>query len=206
MHPVFLPRGQSGPTIPVTFVNTATWRDLRERLDSRERAFADAAGFEAKAGRHLLLPGSDGALAGVLFGLEPDDEANKDLFWPGALPGLLPSGAYRFANAPHDPKLAALAFALGCYRFTRYRKQEQKEIKLELPGNADGEDLSRIVDGVCLARDLINTPANDMGPPELEEAALTLASRYGATMRAVVGDDLLKENFPLVHAVGRAAA
>jgi leucyl aminopeptidase len=206
MHPVFLPRGQSGPTIPVTFVNATTWRDLRERLDSRERAFADAAGFEAKAGRHLLLPGSDGALAGVLFGLEPDAEANKDLFWPGALPALLPSGAYRFANAPHDSKLAALAFALGCYRFTRYRKQEQKEVKLELPGNADGEDLSRIVDGVCLARDLINTPANDMGPPELEEAARTLASRHGATMRAVIGDDLLKENFPLVHAVGRAAA
>jgi leucyl aminopeptidase len=206
MHPIFLPRGHSGATTPVTFVNAATWRELRERLDSRERAFADAAGFEAKAGRHLLLPATDGALAGVLFALEPGDEASKDLFWPGALPGVLPPGAYRFANAPHDSKLAALAFALGCYRFTRYRKQEAKEIRLELPGNVDGEDLSRIVDGVCLARDLINTPANDMGPRELEDAARALAGRHGASVRSVVGEDLISENFPLVHAVGCAAA
>src|SRR5262245_37080184 len=166
MHPVFLPRGHSAPTIPVTFVSSATWREQRERLDPRERAFADAAGFEPKAGRHLLLPAVDGGLAGALFALEPGDETNKDLFLPGALSGLLPTGAYRFANAPHDSKLAALAFALGCYRFTRYRKQEAKEIKLELPGNVDSEDLSRVVEAVCLARDLINTPANDMGPPE----------------------------------------
>jgi leucyl aminopeptidase len=206
MLPVFLPRGHTGPTTPITFVSATTWRDLRERLDTREQAFADAAGFEPKPGRHLLLPASDGTLAGVLFGLEPDDEANKELFWPGALPGLLPPGAYRFANAAHEPKLAALAFALACYQFTRYRKQDAKDIRLELPGNTDGDDLSRIVEGVYLARDLINTPANDMGPPELEDAARTLAGRHGASVRAVVGDDLLKENFPLVHAVGRAAA
>ncbi len=206
MHPVFLPRGHSVPTTPVTFVNATTWLELRDRLDSRGRAFAEAAGFEPKAGRHLLLPAPDGALAGVLFGLESGEEASKDLFWPGALPGVLPPGAYRFANAPHNSKLAALAFALGCYRFARYRKQEVKEIKLELPGNVDGEDLTRIVDGVCLARDLINTPANDMGPPELEDAARALAGRHGASVRSVVGDDLVGQNFPLVHAVGRAAA
>jgi leucyl aminopeptidase len=206
MHPVFLPRGHSATTVPVTFVNAATWRDLRERLDARARAFADAAGFEPKAGRHLLLPAADGALAGVLFALEAEEEPSKDLFWPGALAPLLPAGAYRFANAAHDSRLAALAFALGSYRFTRYRKQDGKEVKLELPGNVDGEDLSRIVDGVTLARDLINTPANDLGPAELEAAARALAARHGAEVRAVVGEDLLEQNFPLVHAVGRAAA
>src|SRR5256885_378674 len=76
----------------------------------------------------------------------------------------------------------------------------------ELPGNVDGEDLSRIVEGIALARDLINTPANDMGPAELEGAARTLAGRHGAKLRSVVADDLLAENFPLVHAVGRAAS
>ncbi len=206
MHRVFLPRGRAAATVPVTFVNAATWPELRESLDSRTRAFAEAAGFEPKAGRHLLLPAAQGSLAGVLFALEPPDDPNKDLFRPGALSGLVPAGAYRFANAPHDSRLAALAFALGCYRFARYRKQEEKEVELELPGNVDGEDLTRIVDGVFLARDLINTPANDMGPGELEEAARALASRHGAAMRAVVGDDLVKEGFPLVHAVGRAAA
>jgi leucyl aminopeptidase len=206
MHPVFLPRGHSFPSIPIHFVNAATWRERRERLDSRTRAFVDAVGFEPKAGRHLLLPAPEGNLGAVLFALESGEEANKDVFLPGALPGLLPAGVYRFADPPHDSKLAALAFALGGYRFTRYRKQEAKEIRLELPGNVDGEELSRIVDGVFLARDLINTPANDMGPPELEAAARALAGRHGATIRTVVGDDLLAQNFPLIHAVGRAAA
>jgi leucyl aminopeptidase len=206
MHRVFLPRGHAATTVPVTFVNASTWRDVRERLDSRARAFAEAAGFEPKAGRHLLLPSAEGSLGEVLFALEPADDAAKDLFRPGALAGILPTGAYRFANAPHDSKLAALALALGCYRFNRYRKQEDKDLKLELPGNVDGEDLTRIADGVCLARDLINTPSNDMGPAELEEAARTLAGRHGAQVHAIVGDDLIKEGFPLVHAVGRAAA
>jgi leucyl aminopeptidase len=142
----------------------------------------------------------------VLFGLEPTDDPNLDLFRPGALAGTLPAGSYRFANAPHDSKLAALAFLLGTYRFTRYRKQEAKDIRLELPGNVDGDELTRIADGVCLARDLINTPANDMGPPDLEEAARTLAARHGASIHTVVGDNLLTANFPLIHAVGRAAA
>jgi leucyl aminopeptidase len=205
MHPVFLPRGSAASTVPVTFVNSSTWPDLRERLDSRARAYAAAAGFEPKAGRHLLLPAADGGLAGVLFALEPPDDANKDLFRPGALADLLPAGAYRFANAAHDTRLAALAFALGCYRFARYRRQDEKAAKLELPGNVDGDDLTRIADGVGLARDLINTPANDMGPAELEEATRALAVRHGASVRSIVGDDLLAQNFPLIHAVGRAA-
>ena len=153
-------------------------------LDARARAFADAAGFEPRAGRHLLLPGSKGALAGVLFAVEAADDPNLDRFRPGALAGLLPAGAYRFANAPHDTRLAALAFALGSYRFTRYRKAEDKTVQLELPVGVDGDDLTRIVEGVALARDLINTPANDMGPPDLEHAARALTSRHGASMRA----------------------
>jgi leucyl aminopeptidase len=206
MHPAFLPRGHAKPTVPVTFVTAGNWREQRERLDPRSRAFADASGFEPKAGRHLLLPGPEGGLAEVMFAIESADDSSKDLFRPGALVGVLPAGAYRFANPPHDSKLAALAFALGSYRFTRYRKHDDKELKLELPGNVDGDDLGRIVEGVCLARDLINTPANDMGPAELEEAARTLAGRHGAHARSIVGDDLLAERFPLVHAVGRAAA
>ena len=205
MHPIFLPRGQPSPTIPVTFVNNSNWRERRETLDPPARAFADAVGFEPSAGRHLLLPSSAGALAGVLFALEDDEDPKKDFFRPAALCGVLPAGAYRFATAPHDPRLAALAFALGCYRFARYRKQDGKELKLELPGNVDGE-FGRIVEGVYLARDLTNTPANDMGPAELEEAARALAARHGASFRSIVGDDLLAENFPLIHAVGRAAA
>jgi leucyl aminopeptidase len=204
MHRIFLAAGK-GKTLPITFVNAASWSSAREALDARGSAFVDAAAFEPKPGRHILLPSAQGDVSGVLFAIESADNRNKNLFLPGALPELLPPGNYRFANAAHDQRIAALAFALGAYRFTRYRKQDEKGIKLELPNGVDGEDVTRMVDGVCLARDLINTPANDMGPAELEEAARGLADRHGAFFRSIVGDDLLQENFPLVHAVGRAA-
>ena len=183
---------------PVWLVTATNWSQVREGLDARARAFAEAAQFEPKPGRHLLVPAGDSAL--VLFGLDKDDP-----FSPGRLPELLPSGKYRFANAPADSRLAALAFALGCYRFTRYRKSDGKEIALALPDGLDGAELSRLLDGVTLARDLINTPANDMGPAELEEAARVLAKRHGASIHSIVGEDLTAKNFPLIHAVGRAA-
>jgi leucyl aminopeptidase len=206
MHPVFVQRGQTGSASAVTFVDAATWPGIRDSLDSRARAFADACGFKPVPGQHLLLPSPNGGLAGVLFALEKPEDPNKDLFRPGGLCTVLPAGAYRFANSAHDDRLAALAFAMGSYRFSRYRKPEERKLQLELPGNVDGVDLTRIVEGVCLARDLINTPANDMGPAELEDAARALANRHGAAMRSVVGDDLIRENLPLIYAVGRAAA
>jgi len=201
MHPAFLPPGGAA-TIPIWFVSPAAWRDVRAGLDPNACAFAEAAGFEPVAGRHAFLPGPDGTLAGVLFGQE---DQPKEPFLVGKLAGALPRGAYRFANAPHDPRLAALAFALGAYRFVRYGKSAT-ELQLELPGSADGAELSRLVEAVYLARDLVNTPANHMGPDELADAAATLAARHRAAVRTIVGDDLLTQNFPLIHAVGRAAA
>jgi len=208
MHPVFGRRGQWGAVVPITFVTQATWEEVSNGLAAYNLVFAEAAGFEPKPGRHVLLCGAHGELSGVWFGLENADERYIDLLRPGALPGLLPSTtsrAYRFKNAPHDTRLAALAFALGTYRFGRYRKADDKTAHLELPDDIDGEELSRIVEGVFLARDLINTPANDMGPAELEAAARELAARHNAGVNAIVGEDLITENFPLIHAVGRAA-
>src|SRR5690348_3700449 len=202
MDSIFVARG-SAAAIPIWFVTAAGYPDVRKRIGAEACAFADAAAFEPKTGRHLLLPGKNG-LGGVLFGLEAADDA-KDLFLPGRLPQHLPDGVYRFANEPHDTRLAALAFALGSYKFTRYRKAEPDGAKLQIPEGVDGADLSRIAEGVALARDLINTPANDMGPAELEQAARDLAAKQGASIRSIVGDDLVKQNFPLIHAVGRAS-
>jgi leucyl aminopeptidase len=203
MDSIFVARGTAA-AIPIWFVTAETYADVRKFIGAEACAFADAAGFEPKSGRHLLLPG-EARLGGVLFGLEGPDDA-KDPFLPGRLPQLLPDGVYRFANDPHDARLAALAFALGSYRFTRYRKAEARAIALDLPQSVDRDDLERIVEGVTLARDLINTPANDLGPAQLEDAARKLAARHGAAVTAIVGDDLLAQNFPLIHAVGRAAA
>jgi leucyl aminopeptidase len=202
MDPLFVALGTAN-AIPIWFVTAKSWPDLRQHLEPDAGAFADAAGFEPKPGRQLLLPGKNG-LGGVLFGLEGRDDP-KDLFLPGRLSQQLPGGLYRFANEPHDMRLAALAFALGAYRFSRYRRGDDRKARLEMPRDVDGDDLARIVDAVTLARDLINTPANDMGPAELEAAARALALRHGADIRAVIGKDLLSENYPLIHAVGRAA-
>jgi leucyl aminopeptidase len=203
MHPTYVSPGSARSATPIWFVDAATYPSVRDALDAAQRTFAEAAGFDPKPGRHLLLPGPNG-LGGVLFGLDPAKA--PDPFLAGRLPSLLPSATYRFANAPRDARIAALAFALGSYRFTRYRKPDDKAVRLEIPAGVDGADLTRIADGVTLARDLINTPANDLGPAELEEAVRHLARKHNATVRSVVGDALLAENFPLIHAVGRAAA
>jgi leucyl aminopeptidase len=202
MHPLFAARGDSARAIPIWFVSSKTSTAILDGLDTKARAFAQASGFDAKPGKHALLPNGDGKIAAVLFGIEDADEKNKDLFLPGRLSGLLPPGVYRFANEPHHARLAALAFALGAYRFDRYRKPQEPKVRLAVPDGVDGADVSRIADAVTLARDLINTPANDMGPAELEAAARALANRHGATFRSIIGDDLVTQNFPLVHAVG----
>jgi leucyl aminopeptidase len=206
MHPVFAARAGKTDSVPIWFVTAAIWDNIRERLDETALAFAEASGFEPKPGRYLVLPSAKSGLGGVLFAIENADAPAKDLFRAGRLPELLPAGTYRFATPPPDVRLATLAFALGCYRFTRYRKAEDKVVRLELSAGLDGAELSRIVDAVTLARDLINTPANDMGPAQLEHAARKLAAQHGATIGVIVGEDLLTQNFPLIHAVGRAAA
>ena len=185
---------------PVHLVAPGTLDAVLERLDVA--AYARAAGFRAKAGALLLLPGGDG-IAGALFGLGEEDDGTP--FSAGALATALPPGAYRLEGALERPDLAALGFALSAYRFDRYRKAEPKDVRLVPPEGVDLTELRRIAEGVFLARDLVNTPANDLGPAELAEAARALAARHGARLRVTEGERLEAE-FPMVHAVGRAGA
>jgi leucyl aminopeptidase len=203
MHSIFVKRGTGA--VPIWFADKASWPALRAQFDDKARAFADATGFEPQAERQVLLPDATGGLAVVLVGCDEANAPGRDLFSAGRLPALLPRGVYRFANAAPDARLAALAFALGAYRFGRYRSKPGKEVRLELPDGVDGDELSRIVEAVYLARDLINTPANDMGPGEIEAAARDLAIRHGAEIGTHVDQEVLAEQFPLIHAVGRAA-
>jgi leucyl aminopeptidase len=200
MHPIFAKAGDA-PALPILFVNAATFEQTIAGIDDREQTYVRAAGYEPKAGRYLIVPKADGTLAGVLFGIEAADDTLKDLFRPAHLAGALPPGLYRFANAAHDARLAALGFALGAYQFTRYRKAESRNVRLVVPDGVDGDDLTRIVEGVTLARDLINTPSNDMGPDELEAAARALAGQHGASVQVTNGE-ALEKGFPLIHAVG----
>ena len=190
--------------IPIIFATRSTWDSIRDRLPAPGRHFAAANGFAAKPGACVILPGEDGAIGQVLFGLDEARAGSSDPFRPGALPGLLPAGVYRFANAPHDIRLATLAFALGSYRFSRYRKADACAVKLVPPDNTDVTEIARIAEAAMFARDLINTPSNDMGPEELAQAAKDVASRFGASYNCIVGEEL-KRSFPLIHAVGMAS-
>ena len=204
MHPAFAlsPQPQS---IPILFATKATWADVSATLDQSARAFAEANAFSGKPGQMLTLPAQSGAISGVLYGLEDAARRIHDPFRAGALAGALPSGIYHFANMPHDARLSTLAFALGSYRFDRYRKTDAPAARLVPPDGIDVTDISRVAGAASLARDLINTPANDMGPAELAQAARQLADRFGAQFSCIVGDELLAQNFPLIHAVGMAS-
>ena len=167
---------------------------------------ARALGFEGKPDQPALLPRPDGSLAAVLFGVEPASSRLHDPMQPGRLATLVPAGTYRFAGpALPRPDLAALSWLLSSYRFTRYRSAAPAAApRLVAPAGVDAPRLERIARGMALTRDLVNTPANDMGPDALEAAALDLARRHGATARTVRGE-MLEREFPLIHAVGQAA-
>jgi leucyl aminopeptidase len=194
----------SAKAIPIYFVSNVDWPKVKEALPPAAAAFSTACGFEPKPGRCLALPDGDGRLHAALFGLESAD-AEQDPLIVGKLAGALPPGVYRFANAPHDPSLGALAFLLASYRFDRYRAAEKRQVLLAAPEGIDSKRIEQAAEAIAFGRDLINTPANELGPDALERAAVGLAEKYGATIEVTRGDKLIKRNLPLIHAVGRAA-
>ncbi len=191
---------------PIWLVTEETWPGIADSLAPQARAFAGAQGFEAKSGSFCLLPNAEGGLLGALFGIDGPGAKRVDPFLPGKLATLLPEGVYRFETTPPDPTLATLAWLLGGYSFTRYRNRPTKAVRLVTPQGVDRGEVARIAEAVCASRDLVNTPTNDLGPDGIEAAARKLADRHGASFTSIVGDDLLAQNFPMIHAVGRASA
>ncbi|MBL0405359.1 leucyl aminopeptidase family protein [Microvirga aerilata] len=190
---------------PIWLVTEQTWSAIAEQLPKTSQGFAKAQGFEGKAGSHCLLPDADGNLLGVAFGLNGTDAKHTDPFLVGKLPSLLPDGVYRFETQAPNPALATLAWLLGSYSFGRYRKRPEKSVRLVAPNGVDAEDVARIANAVVASRDLVNTPTSDLGPDGIEAAARGIAERHGASFTSIVGDDLLEQNFPMIHAVGRAS-
>jgi leucyl aminopeptidase len=164
--------------------------------------FAAFSDFKGKAGQVLVVPDAKGAIERVLFGLGP----KPDPMTFRALAAKLPAAVYRIAQAPAglDTALIALAFALGSYRFDRYKSHGGDRPKLVTEG-VDVEEVRHVAHACALARDMVNTPPNDMGPLQLETIAREIAEQYGAQITVVTGEGLLEANYPAVHAVGRAA-
>jgi hypothetical protein len=178
LHPALLESDSTA--IPVVAVHTQNWSVAAARFGPLAEQFAKAQDFKGKDGNCLCLPDADGRTIAVLFGL--GESLNEDgVFAAGRLPNLLPAGQYRLDSGWPDPELAVLAFALGSYRFTRYKHSEQQPRQLVVPEGVDGEAVSAIAKAVFMGRDLINTPANDMGPQEIEDAACALADQFCAT-------------------------
>jgi leucyl aminopeptidase len=187
---------------PLT-LTTVEEGSVAEGLTPAQAKWAKANGFTGQRGRLLALPGEDGAVAGYLFGVGAAEGRPKLV--QGLAAAALEPGRYRLAGALGDPTVAALGFRLGAYRFDRYRKAKDA-VELDLPDGADGAEVERLTEAAFLARDLVNTPANDLGPDALEKEIRSVTKRHKLDVKVIAGDDLLKENFPMIHAVGRAAA
>lgn len=172
--------------------------------------YAVATGFKAAVGSICLLPGQDGTgIAAVLLGTGDGKDPYTSPFAAGDLARKLPAGLYRLAD--HTPQeqagQAALAWMLGAYAFDRYKSKASDEALACLlwPAGVDRVAVEALAAAFALVRDLVNTPAADMGPQELEDTARALADQYGAGMTSIIGDDLLHAGYPAIHAVGASS-
>ncbi|MFN4210559.1 MAG: leucyl aminopeptidase family protein [Devosia sp.] len=165
-------------------------------------AWAAANGFTGQRGRLLALPEADGGLAAYLFGL--GKPASRPALVTGLAGASLAAGRYRLEGAYGDPTLAAIGFRLGAYRYDRYREGKPAP-ELAGPGRADAAEVDRLVEAAVLARDLINTPPNDLGPDAFEAEIRAFAAARKMKIKVIAGDELLRANFPMIHAVGRAS-
>ncbi|PHQ82453.1 MAG: leucyl aminopeptidase [Thalassobium sp.] len=181
--------------------------DALDTLPNAQTNWARANGFQGGAGECLVLPNADGGVAAAVIGLGTADAQKRGRFLAATGLRKLPKGTYRLSRGlkPAALEEAALGYLLESYRFDRYATQKPMAALLVAPEGVDAARLEIIAAGECLTRDLINTPACDMGPDDLEGAARDLAQTHGATVAVTTGDDLLAANFPMIHAVGRAA-
>lgn len=196
-------------SIPLYLLGEETFDHWRGEQTQTTRNWLAANGFRGERNKLLLIPAPSGALALVVVGMGRRSSRDVINCWHASgLPDRLPDGCYHLA----DPlplavmKQFAFGWAYGQYRFDRYRRPAPvRSVQLKLPAGIEIAEIERLRAATALARDLINTPANDLTPESLATAAAELAHRYGCRYREIVGDALLKENFPAIHAVGRAS-
>lgn len=192
---------------PLHVIEAEGLEDWLSRQHADVRAWVTAMGFEAALGETLCLPGPGGAISAALVGWGGAGARARERFSLGGAARHLPAGCYAIETGAGalDAETEALGWLLAQYRFERYRDRPARPRALVAPEGVDAGRLRVIADAAFLAQDLINTPARDMGPDALQAAFVDLATRHGAHSRVVAGDDLLSDNFPMIHAVGAAA-
>ena len=191
-----------GDPIPVRALTEGEAEAWLAGADALTSGFARTQEFKGKSGQVLVVPNAHGAPGRVLLGLG----ANVDPAAFRALAAKAPAGLYALEEGPEglDLQAAALAFALGSYRFDRYKPAKSPR-PCWLATGCDGAEVRQVAHACALARDMVNTPANDLGPRQIETIAREIAEQHGALISVITGEDLLEANYPAVHAVGRAA-
>lgn len=176
-------------------------------MGAEAATWAKANDFKANAGQTLAIPSANGGLAAALIGTGDAQAQDRGRFLLGGARKSLPAGRFRLVTtlAPEEAEEFALGWLLSGYAFDRYAKASVPKADLVAPDGVDAGRVEAFAAGEALTRDLINTPASDMGPDALEDAARTLAGQHGAAINVIQGGDLLEQNFPMIHAVGRAS-
>ncbi len=194
--------------IPLYLIKSAQAEEALEALDDAARAWVELHGFKGKLGQIALVPDGDGNISEALFGWGTAKDRAKRRFALADFAAKAPEGVYEIQSElrQDEAEEASLGWLLSAYRYTDYKEAAPQKAQLIAPDNIDPNRLKIIAAGVCAARDLINTPANDMGPSKLEAATQELAEAHGAEFTSIVGEDLLAQNFPMIHTVGRASA
>jgi leucyl aminopeptidase len=186
---------------PLRLIPVDAFAAAQAALPDTARDWLRATGFAAKPGKSVVVPDGAGGLIALMI-VEARDARLRDPFAAGRAPGDLPAGVYRFEGEAGE--LDALAFLLGSYRFSRYKPAAAPLARLVAPAGFAAARVERLARAVAMGRDLINAPANDLGPQELENAARALAAAHGASVTTIAGE-ALREGFPLIAAVGRAS-
>ncbi len=207
---VLAPYDTAGESTPIFLLHETSPASRNEGLDDGARRWLDAHRFTGSARRQIVLPGEKGAIGGVALGLgngTAGDPSGPSELLIGQLAASLPAGLYHLAAPTAEAELAAIAWGLGAYKFRRYKSApaEAAPPRLKVAKGVDYQAVLDQVGAIWKGRDLINTPASDFAPEDLEAAAARLAKDYGARLETTVGDDLLAKGFRMIHAVGRAS-
>ena len=181
---------------PIWLVSAENWPAVKSTIGAPAATFAGTLRLPAKGRAPQLLPGKRGELAGVLFGVDEADAPTRDPFGPGKPATTLPEGVYRLANPPRDADLAALGFLLALYRYDRFKADKSPRPRLVAPDEIDAIRIQRIAQAITFGRNLVNTPANALGPDALEQEAVKLAEHFDASVSMVRGEELSPRTFP----------
>lgn len=185
---------------PIALVSVKAFPAWLEQQSAATQQWLTTSGFKPEVGSMRMLPNEQQQFARVICCI-----AEKDPMWGvGQLPMQLPEGSYYFDISDAQYANFAIAWGLGAYQFSRYKKPNRAPAQLYLPP-AIAKYVDNIVASIYYVRDLINTPTEEMGPTELGLSVAQLAKQYGAKCTEIVGGKLLKENYPAIHAVGRAS-